>query len=303
MRPLVNTRRQFLHSGVAAGTALAAAPSAPLLPAVTFGKHRVTRLITGSNPLFGYSHFNRILDQSMRDWMTQDRRLEVLRRSEAAGINTWQFHYSEQTLADLARLRAEGGKLQVFVLGMGEMEKDPAVIAKVAALGPIGIAHHGGTTDDRFRNGEMAVVREFCRRVRDSGVLVGVSTHNPEVVDFIESAGWDIDYYMTCLYRISRTREEARARFGEAPIGEIYMEKDPERMCNAVRRTKRPCLAFKLLGAGRTIGSRQQVEAAFRFAFEHIKPSDAVIVGMFPKYKDEIVENASIVRHLAGPVS
>ena len=100
-----------------------------------------------------------------------------------------------------------------------------------------------------------------------------------------------------------RRQEEARAAFGEAPIGEMYMEKDPERMCRAVRQTKRPCLAFKLLGAGRNIASRQQVEAAFRFAFENIKRTDAVIVGMFPKYKDEITENADIVRQLAGPVS
>jgi anti-sigma factor ChrR (cupin superfamily) len=36
----------------------------------------------------------------------------------------------------------------------------------------------------------------------------------------------------------------------------------------------------------------------FRFAFEHIKPTDAVIVGMCPKFKDEIAENAGIVRKL-----
>ena len=31
--------------------------------------------------------------------------------------------------------------------------------------------------------------------------------------------------------------------------------------------------------------------AAFRFAFENIKPKDAVVVGMFPKYEDQIALN------------
>ena len=35
------------------------------------------------------------------------------------------------------------------------------------------------------------------------------------------------------------------------PVGEVYLQKDPARMYEAVRRTKRPCLAFKILAAGR----------------------------------------------------
>ena len=65
-----------------------------------------------------------------------------------------------------------------------------------------------------------------------------------------------------------------------------------------IRQTKKPCLAFKLFGAGRTIGSRQQVEAAFRFAFANIKPTDPVIVGVFPRFSDQVGENIGIVRGL-----
>ena len=40
------------------------------------------------------------------------------------------------------------------------------------------------------------------------------------------------------------------------------------------------------------------MDTAFRFAFANIKPTDPVIVGMFPKYSDQVTENASIVRKL-----
>ncbi len=118
--------------------------------------------------------------------------------------------------------------------------------------------------------------------------------------DTVESEGWDIDYYQTCLYRVSRTPEEARAQYGEAPINEIYMEMDPERMCKMIRATKKPCLAFKVFGAGRTINSPQQVEASLRYALTNIKPADAMIVGMFPKFRNEIAENIALVRKILG---
>ena len=120
-------------------------------------------------------------------------------------------------------------------------------------------------------------------------------------IDWIESKGWPTDYYMTCLYRVSRTPEEARLLMnGERPLGETFLEKDPARMTAVIRQCMKPCLAFKLLGAGRAGASREQIEAAFRFAFTNIKPGDAAIVGMWPKFKDEITENADIVRRLHG---
>jgi hypothetical protein len=302
------SRRGFLKSVAAAVPVLEAAASAQSaaakLPTVRFGKHDVTRLVIGTNPFFGYSHFNSVLDQAMREYMTQEKRIETLLACEKHGINTWQYHFSEQTVADYKVMRERGGKLQFFMLTEGEMSKDFSLVTKFAKLGPIGIAHHGNRTDERFREKRMDVVREFTRIARDSGVMVGVSTHNPEVVDFIESAGWDIDYYMCCFYRVSRSREEARALMGgEAPLGETFLEKDPVRMTKAIRQTKRPVLGFKILGAGRAGYTRDKIEDAFRFAYANIKPTDAVIVGMWPKFKNEVEENTSIARALTAPAA
>ena len=255
-------------------------------------------LIIGSNPFYGYSHFNHTLDQLMRDWYTQDRRMEVLHACERRGINTWQLHYNDQPVEDLKRYRAEGGKMQLVLLADFALMKDPKLLPEVARLDPLGIGHHGNRTDERFRNGEKGKVRDFLKAVRDAGVMVGLSTHNPAVIDTVEGEGWDVDYYQCCLYRVSRTPAEARAEFGESPIGETFMEKDPERMCKMIRQTRKPCLAFKLFGAGRTSGSPAEVERAFRFAFSNIKPTDAVIVGMYPRFKDEVSENTALVRRI-----
>jgi hypothetical protein len=297
-----DSRRRFLQSaaGLAAlaPAAAGAAPQPLTLPTVKFGKTEVTRMILGSNPFYGYSHFNKIFDQTMKEWYTQDRRMEVMHACERQGINTWQVHYDPLFEEDFRRYRAEGGKMHVVLLAQNSLMENPAMLRDVAKLGPLGVAHHGNVTDNRFRAGEKGKVRDFLKAVRDAGVMVGLSTHNPGVVDTVESEGWDLDYYQTCLYRVTRTAEEARAEYGEAPIAEIYMEKDPERMCKMIRQTKKPCLAFKLFGAGRTVNRPAQIEAAFRYAFANIKPTDPVIVGMFPKYSDQVKENKEMVRKI-----
>ncbi|MGD0923356.1 MAG: hypothetical protein ABSA70_16570, partial [Terriglobia bacterium] len=74
----------------------------------------------------------------------------------------------------------------------------------------------------------------------------------------------------------------------------------PERMCQMVRQVKKTCLGFKILAAGRKCDSSEQVREAFKFAFKNIKPTDATIVGMFPRFSDQITENARLVRELAA---
>jgi hypothetical protein len=294
------SRRGFLQAaaGLTALAANAGQTESATLPKVKFGKHEITRMIVGSNPFYGYSHFNRVLDQCMRDFYTQDRKMEVLHACERNGIGTWQLHYNDQPIADFRRYREEGGKMQLILLADFELMKNPKLLPEVAKLGPLGIGHHGNRTDEAFREGRKQQVRDYLKMVRDTGVMVGLSTHNPAVVDTVESEGWDIDYYQTCLYRVSRSREEARAEFREAPLGETFMEKDPERMCKMIRQTRKPCLAFKVFGAGRNISSPAVVEGAFRFAFDNIKPGDAVIIGMFPRFSDEVRENTAVVRKI-----
>ena len=297
-------RRSFLGSAaVVAGTgSVQSRPAPPVssgpLPRIRFRDLDLTRLVIGSNPFYGYSHFNPILDACMREWYTQDRRIAVLKAAEQAGINLWQVHYNDPTVADWKRYRDEGGKMHVLLLADFELMKNWKLLPEIAKLGPVGIGHHGNRTDERFREKRMDIVHDFTKAVHDAGVPAGVSMHNPAVMEYIEDKGWQLDYYMTCLYRVSRTREEARAEFGEAPLGETFMENDPIRMTAMVRKTDKTCFAFKLLGAGRNAGRPERVESAFRFAFDNIKPKDAVIVGMFPRYTDELRTNIDIVKRL-----
>lgn len=268
------------------------------IPTVKIGQYNVSRLIIGANPFYGYSHFNRLFSRHMVEWATPERVCATLRKAEENGINTWQFSHNPRSIADLQKYRAEGGTIQWILLSSRQMENDLNLIPELARLGPIGIVHHGGAAERRWRQGELGKVREFLQRVRDSGVMVGLSVHNPELLEFVEERGWDIDFYMTSLYYLTRTPEEFHRLLGTKPLGEVYLPEDPPRMFRAIRATSKPCLCYKVLAAGRLTDRKEWIEQAFRTTFENIKPSDCIIVGMYPRYEDQVTENADLVRRI-----
>src|SRR5439155_3599515 len=155
------SRREFLRRSVELTTTTAALASAftakaaetkqPLLPTIQLGPHEVTRLIIGGNPVYGYSHFNRILSQSQIAWHTPERVMELLAHAETMGINTWQNSYAERTLSDLDQYRASGGKMHWLCLGKPDWDDHPELIDDAAKRKPIGIAPHGALGERLFR--------------------------------------------------------------------------------------------------------------------------------------------------------
>ena len=175
----------------------------------------------------------------------------------------------------------------------------------VKRLRPIALYHHGEATDVLFRKGKMDEVQEYTKRLRQTGVLVGIGTHKPEVVEYVEERGWDVDFYLLCAYNRTRTPEEIRKMLGVVTVSpkEVYLESDPPQAFAVARQTQKTCFLFKILAAGRLTDSPEEIDGAFKTAFENIKPKDCVIVGMYPRYKDEVKENCDRVRQILSASS
>jgi len=269
------------------------------MPRVPFGPHTVSRLILGANPINAGSHLSVFVNHQMRRYFTPENLTALLHRCEELGVNTWQS--GGGNLAQWQDHCAAGGQMQ-FISLAAPNPNDPDEPRRLAQAGVLGIAHHGELTDVLFKQGRLGEVREFCKTLRDtaadgtSAVQVGVSTHMPDVVATIEEQGWDVDFFMTCVYERHRSREELQRLLGAVPIPvpEVYLESDPARMCDAIRQTSKTCLAFKMRAAGRLCETPQAIEAAFEFVLTHIKPTDAVIVGIYPEYSDQVAENAAL---------
>jgi hypothetical protein len=269
------------------------------LPRIPFGQYQISRLILGANPINGGSHLSRFVNLQMKRFFTPERIQDLLWACEKVGINVWQS--GSINLEAYEAFRRSGGKMHYMALAR-EDPGDPDQLARLARAGTIGIAHHGEVTDSLWKGGQIQVVREYCKKIRDAGVMVGISTHMPAVVDHVVSEGWDVDFFMCCVYERHRTPQELKSLLGDIPLPpkEVYLEGDPPRMFAAMRQTEKPCLAFKILAAGRLCERHEWVEQAFESTFRQIKPNDAVIVGMYPEYEDQPALNAEYVRRFSG---
>jgi hypothetical protein len=265
------------------------------LPRIKFGKYSMSRLICGTNPFNAGSHLSVFVNHQMRRYYTQEQVLKTLRRCLEVGINCWQTGKDNYKI--YRRIIDEGGKMHYI-----SINSNPKDIEPIARAGGIGIAHHGETTDNLFKAGKLDKIHDFLKRVRDAGLMVGVSTHMPAVIEAVEEKGWDVDYYMACVYERHRSAAELKKLLGQVPIPvpEVYLQEDPPRMFKVMRQTKRPCLAFKILAAGRLSERKAWVEKAFRETFQSIKENDAVIVGIYDEYSDQPGEDAEYTRRFSS---
>ncbi len=270
------------------------------LPTIQLGPHTLTRLVVGANPILGYSYMGGIVGRLMNEYFTLDRTVELINHCVDLGINAWQTSWHEKIDQTLTRVRESGRTIHWIFLANSPHTDDPAALREVVRRhNPIAVLHHGGVTDRLWREGKINQVRDFTKRVKDLGVLAGTSAHNPDVLRHAEDSGWDLDLYMACFYRLTRTPEELKAALGEVPLWGSFLPGDPARMCEAIRQVKRPVLAFKILGGGRLADRPEDTEAAYQYAFRSIKPTDGVIVGFFPRFGDHAAEGAALTRRFA----
>jgi len=308
------SRRDFLKGATTVAASLVApaalrAEPAELLPQVSLGAHRVSRLIVGSNPMFGYSHVNRQYDMHMREWYTDERIVKVLSDCEKAGINTWQASFNWDMKRIFPKLRGAGCNIQFICLAASwhfdeKMGRTPEEVldgtvkcAQAAAeFKPIGIAFHGHATDLLFRAGKIDLLKTYIDRVHDLGVAAGISTHNPKILDTLHEKGFSNEFYMAGLQYLSRHPEDWMKEIGTVPLDEGWIASDPPKMAEVVRKVDKPSLVYKVLAAGRKCNSEEQKSQAIAWAYKNIKPIDATIIGLYPRYSDQVTETVKMVR-------
>jgi hypothetical protein len=303
------TRREFAKVGLVALGGMAVGPdldaSVPdALPTVRWANHEISRLLLGHNPLKGIAHQAGDLGREMREYFESvpGRGRDLMRRCEELGITTFQlgFRPTERFVEDMIRdRRAEGGRFQWIATFYSLPQDREAAEQELRYLlqmnsPPIGVQQVGNTSDLLMRQGKLDLSLDNLKRFRDAGLLVGLGSHNPEVIDCVESKGWDLDFYQCCFYR---SLFGLNARPGS---GESFEPADRDAMTRVIRRVSKPCIAFKVLAAGRHCQTPATLEAALRFAFQNIKPTDVVLLGMWQKHKDQAGENIALARKILG---
>jgi hypothetical protein len=258
----------------------------------------ISKMIIGGNIFSGTSHISAEADNEMEDYYTAENIKKALFRAEECGINTMALRGDKHIFRIIREYRNEGGKLQWIAQTAPEMISFKGSIDQIMKFEPIAVYLHGTVTDALFKEKKFDEIKERLKIIRDKGVSVGLCTHMPQVVEYAEEHNLDADYYMTCLYNLSRIDRVSSAVTGKIESGEPFYREDRELMYKTIQSVSKQCHVFKILGAGRLCETQEQVKNAFEETFANIKDNDVAIVGIFQKYADQIAVNSEIVKKI-----
>jgi len=261
-----------------------------MLTRVHIGDLQVSRLILGGNPFSGFSHQSPEMDEEMRHYYTTARIKEIYRRAEELGINTHIGRADHHIIRVLMEYWDEGGTIQWIAQTCPELGEISRGVRNAVKGGAKACFVHGGVMDHLFAKKRMGEVIDAIKIIHDAGMPAGVAAHNPQVLEWAEE-NLDVDFYMCSYYNPTRRDQNPEHLPGAK---EWFWPEDRDRMVQTIRRLSKPAVHYKVLAAG-----RNDPREAFSFLSRHIRPGDAVCVGIFTKYRpNELEEDVSLVEEL-----
>jgi hypothetical protein len=284
---VVASRREFLRDLAVLGAAVAAIRStdpllaAPLssgeLPKIKLGGLEVSRLILGSNPFFGFAHGNpQASAEEMKAFYTDDRIMSVMDAAAEQGITAVWTPCYENWIRLWTKYRERGGKLKIWIAQPDRlpMEKE---LTSAHKHGAKAICIQGIRVDEQVEAKRLDVLRGWLELIKSLGLPAGIATHRAKTHLLVEEKGLPTDFYHQTLYRPDN-----------------YVREGLEESLATIEKLDKPVVAYKALGAGRLLP-----KDTLPHVFQRLKRKDGVCLGMFPKKRDEVAENAALTRKLA----
>ena len=248
-----------------------------MLPSVDFCGLSVNRLIIGANPFGGFSHQSKSRNEEMIAYYTVERIHETWDRAEKAGINTMITNNETPHVMQATReYLSAGGALQWIAQVNNRSKPDMAdSVDEVVEMGCKGLYFHGARVDRLYAEQDEKALREWASYAKSCGVLVGVAAHAPKAHLWVNSLDV-VDFHAVPFFNCGSLHEGAGLKFKLRDMA-------PATEC--IRTIDKPCIGYKIMGSGR-IDPRM----AFEYAFDQIKPSDVVNIGIHRGDKDDMVE-------------
>jgi len=279
-----------------------------MLPTADFYGTQLSRLMLGDNPFNGHSYIeHKVSGDEMMDYYTADKVVETLFEAERQGINAYMALGEPFVLRCIRQYRLEGGKMHVLFQSYPAMDLE-VNLHYMLKCEPLGIYHQGGTLDNYLENGAEELVKKRLKLIKDTGVPMGLGTHVPGVIARAEAMDWGVDFYMACLYNARRQQRDQASGFltGKKKDVLVFYPEDPPVMLDMIRKTPKPCIAFKILAGGQRIANLPsdevpaEIERAYAEAYMGLKPGDFTCIGVYQAKRNELAENCRIVRKVLG---
>jgi hypothetical protein len=258
-----------------------------VLPKGKLGKHQISRLVIGSNPINGFAHSRDLsyVGPLFRAYNTEKKVFETLNMAEQAGINCIGSGFA--SLALLQKYKKETGS-KIIVIGQVGLNRNTTNIYEqfdqAIAFGVDIIQLHGEWCDRLVVDKRFDDIGKLLDYVRKQGMVAGMGAHMIDSQIACAEKGIIPDYYMVTMHHTNYwSAHPAENRVAYESIGAKQPDHNkwhdncfcpfPEKTVEFVNKTTIPVMGFKTMAAG-AIPPKDGI----RWAFEN--GADFVNAGM-----------------------
>jgi hypothetical protein len=274
------------------------------LPKGKLGKHEISRLILGCNPMGGWSHSRDLpyVGQLSKHWHTETKMKETWAISEQAGINlvnVVEFQYKA-----FNEFKKETGSkmLNNCQCSIGPPNDRLAPVKKAVDDGADLIYIQGENVDGLAKTNAIDVLLKTVDFIRNQGLVAGVGAHSIKSIEASINVGVNPDFYFKTFHHDnywSVTPPENRKEYPTYPVKRItdrnqwndnMWDQNYKQTIETFRSIEVPMFGFKVLAAGSI-----PPEDGVRWAFEN--GADFVCLGM---YDFQVVDDVNITTNILG---
>jgi hypothetical protein len=281
------SRREFCKDAALLGAAVAAwrDPSASAadatpseMPKIKLGGLEVSRLILGSNPFFAFTHGNpQASPKVMKEFYSNERIMAVMDAAAAHGITAVWAPCYDHWIQLWNEYQEKGGKLKIWIAQPDRLPMEPELMAAIRN-GAKAVCIQGERIDSQVGRERWDVVRSWLELIKSHKLPAGMASHTVKTHLAAEEHGMPTDFYHQTLYRPDK-----------------YVRQGLDESLATIEKLAKPVVAYKVLGAGRILPKDTLPEI-----FKRLRPKDGICLGMFPKERDEVAENAALTCKLGG---
>ena len=242
-----------------------------MFPRTTVGGVSMPRMLIGTNWLLGWSHTSDAADRQIREkFSTKEAFLPVLETYLDEGIDAIMGPVSTQPLC-LEAIRYAEDKLgkKLIIIDTPGMNVDDsaearaeakAVIKHSAEIGSTFCLIHHTSVEQLVNKNKRQITRlpDYLAMIRDEGMLPGLSAHMPEVVQFTDENGYDVETYIQIFNCMG-----------------FLMQIEVEGVARIIQNAKKPVMTIKPFAAGRTTPF-----VGLNFNWNVIRDCDMITVGV-----------------------
>ena len=252
-------------------------------PRTTVAGVSLPRLLIGSNWIFGWSHTGHAADLFIKEQhSTVDATLKVLDAFMQYGIDAWMSSFSSHPdcLDKIKRIQDKIGRKIILIdapiLNMDDNEnarkEAEAIIKTSAEIGSTFCLVHHSSCEQLINKNKQTMDRlpDYLDMIRQAGLIPGLSAHMPEVIQYSDKNGYDVETYIQIFNCLG-----------------FLMQIEVESVIRIIHEAKKPVMTIKPMAAGRTTPY-----IGLTFNWNVLREQDMITVGCINEH--EVHEDVEI---------